>query len=132
MGLETALARAGRKRRRTSRTVWISAAASVAVILAIIPAINTHEADNSCIVYVSGHRITDPEAAEGMARREMEADMRSLRSVMREVESSRNISSAYSESPSAPASSCYGTASSGSVHSCNHDTASTFKSIKSI
>lgn len=132
MGLETAMARAGRRRRRSPRAVWISAAASVAVILAIIPAINTHEADNSCIVYVSGHRITDPEAAEGVALREMEADMRSLRSIMREAETSRNISSAHSGSHIVESvSPRYATTSSCSDQNRN-DTATTFKSIKSI
>lgn len=86
MGLETTLARSQRPRRHTLRRIWLPAAASIAVLLAVIPSFHRSAPDNYVAVYIGGELVGDKDKARQMALQEMERDMSFMRQTLHEAE----------------------------------------------
>ena len=89
MGLEATLRRSARHK-RTSRRMWIPAAASVAILAAVATAvfIKGYETSGSYItaeVYLSGKRITDTDLAISLATRDMEHELQEFKLAMEDA-----------------------------------------------
>lgn len=87
MGLEVAVRRLPRKR-RVARSVWLSAAASVAVLAVVATAVimNGKSVDSlNAEVYMSGKRISDKNLARDLGRRDMESELKAFHKAIEEA-----------------------------------------------
>ncbi|MDE6334759.1 MAG: hypothetical protein K2L77_08965 [Muribaculaceae bacterium] len=90
LGLESCLKHSRRRTARSSRRIWMTAAASTALLatvsaLILSPGDNRDSHELSAEVYMSGKRVTNCDLARSLALRDMESELKAFNKAMEDA-----------------------------------------------